>query len=342
MYSHHESTKTYGLEDDQDIRQRVRFTHLPGLTRASTLASDARAGLLGGDKRLPPKYFYDARGSELFEKICTTSEYYPTRIESRLLALHVMDILDELRPGTLVEIGSGSSEKTVHFFNASERLGLPIQYQPLDVCLEALEVASIKLSARFPWLEIDALVGDYATDIARLPEAQGPRLFLFLGGTIGNLTHTEALAFLRTLHASMRPEDSFLLGFDRVKDPAILNAAYNDRAGYTAEFNLNLLNVLNDKLDSHFACADFVHRARFDEEKHQIEMYLVATRAHDVAIPRIGTSAHFAQGESILTEISRKFTPEGMQELLQAAGFLWKRHITPKNQYFSLAIVQRQ
>ncbi|AWP23350.1 L-histidine N(alpha)-methyltransferase [Acidiferrobacter sp. SPIII_3] len=329
---------------DFDVGRGVRpvtgvpLVHLPGSVRASGLDKDARWGLSRTPKRLPAKYFYDARGSLLFEHICATPEYYPTRTESALLERHACGILDQVAPGTLVEIGSGSSVKTNHFFVACERAGRCVRYQPFDVCDEALRAAAARLKRRYSWLEMELLVGDYAVDLPALPHSRGPRLFLFLGGTIGNLSHDEALSFLSALRATMHVEDYLLLGFDRIKDKHILDAAYNDARGYTAQFNMNLLRVLNTRLGADFDERQFMHVAFFNEDEGQIEMHLKARRAHAVTLARIGLVASFARDETILTEISRKFTPAGMRALLEAAGFGWCRHEESDNGYFSLVL----
>ena len=337
-----QSTLAYDYEVGADARHSTQFVRLPGAWRPSTLAADALMGLSQAQKQLPPKYFYDAHGSALFERICATPEYYPTRTESALLAAHAFSILEEIRPRTLVELGSGSSQKTCHLFEACERLKLPVRYQPFDVCAEALRLAAARLGASYPWLVIEALIGDYSVDLGALPGSEGPRLFLFLGGTLGNLMHIEAVGFLKTLCAAMGPEDFLLLGFDRVKDVSVLQAAYNDAQGYTAAFNMNVLKVLNEHLQAHFDSEDFVHRAWFNEEQSQIEMHLVAVRAHRVAMARIDLEVEFAQGESILTEISRKFTPQSMRKLLEAAGFRWYRHDESEDAYFSLVLATPQ
>ncbi|MHB8253245.1 MAG: L-histidine N(alpha)-methyltransferase [Acidiferrobacter sp.] len=336
------AARVVGYEEWGDAKYGVRFVRLPGAWRPSALATDALAGLSHSQKHLPPKYFYDAHGSLLFEGICATPEYYPTRTESALLAANAQSILEETRPGTLVELGSGSSQKTCHLFDACEQLGLAVRYQPLDVCAEALDLAAARLRARYPWLTIEALIGDYSVDLAEIPYSEAPRLFLFLGGTLGNLAHREALRFLKALHGTMRRDDFLLLGFDRVKDSGILNAAYNDAEGYTAAFNLNVLKVMNDHLDANFDRDAFSHQASFNEARGQIEMRLVAERAHCVTMPRIDLEVEFAHGESILTEISRKFSPMGMRELLEAAGFRWCRHDEPENGYFSLVLATPQ
>ncbi len=331
--------EVYEYDDGARGKTPWRVVRLPGALRPSTLEADAATGLSAPRKHLPPKYFYDARGSALFERICATPEYYPTRTESALLAAYARGILEEVRPATLVELGSGSSHKTDHFFAACEQLNRRVFYQPLDVCAEALSLAAMRLKRRYPWLDMELLVGDYGVDLAALPSTTGRRLFLFLGGTIGNLTHSEALEFLHSLRAVMHDDDYFLLGFDRVKDKQTLDAAYNDQAGYTADFNGNVLHVLNARLNASFDPSLFSHEAFFNPDASQVEMYLRAGRAHEVELRSLALRVRFADGETILTEISRKFTPEGMRALLEAAGFRWCRHWEPDNGFFSLALV---
>lgn len=326
-----------------DMKQgtQVRLHRLPSAHKSSTLADDALVGLRATPKSLPPKYFYDEYGSALFEQICATPEYYPTRTEEALLVRHAHSIIEAAQPRVLIELGSGSSRKTCHLFSACADLGLRVWYQPLDVCEEVLRGAAQQLVTRYPWLFIDALIGDYAVDLSAIPILEGPRLFIFLGSTIGNLTESEALVFLRKLREVMQPSDHLLLGLDRVKEKARLDAAYNDAAGLTAAFNLNVLKVLNECLDSNFDIQAFRHAAWFDEAKSQIEMHLISRRTQSVVLPRIQLDIELAEGESIMTEISRKFTPESMRHLLHAAGFVCERHDEPDDGAFSLVLARR-
>lgn len=325
--------------DQRDIRVRA----LRAARRGTTLAEDVRAGLTAVPKQLPPKYFYDARGSKLFDHICTTPEYYPTRTEDRLLAQAAPAVIRAVRPAAIVELGSGAAHKTRHLFDACEQLGWETRYQPVDVCQEMLLESARQLSERYPWLEIEAWVGDYCLGLGHLPpglDPRGPRLFLFLGGTIGNFYPDEAVAFLRDLRASMQPQDRLLLGADRVKDPAVLHAAYNDAQGYTAEFNLNILRVLNRALGARFDLHSFAHEAGYNAQQERIEMHLRAKVDHNVSIPALGLCIPFACGESILTEISRKFTPESLTALLRDSGFAVERHEAPPDDYFSLVLAR--
>ena len=318
----------------------VRVERVSGGVRdlRAALADDVRDGLRARPKRLPPKYFYDERGSRLFEAICRTPEYYPTRTEDALLARHALEIVEAVRPAELVELGSGSSRKTVHLTAACERLGCHCVYRPVDVCAAMLEEAAARLTRAHAWLRVAALVGEYEPALASLPPPRGPRLFAFLGGTLGNFEDAEARGFLRRLRRAMVPGDALLLGADRVKDRAVLDAAYNDAAGHTEAFNLNVLNVINRELGAGFRPRDFRHRAFFDPARSRVEMHLVARKRHRVSIGALSLDVAFDQGESILTEISRKFTAPEIEGLLAAVGLEVRRHYAPDNGYYSLLL----
>jgi len=320
---------------------RLTIVALPPPPQTPGLAEDARAGLSGTPKSLPPKYFYDERGSWLFDMICLTPEYYPTRTEAALLARHAGEIVATAAPATILELGSGASRKTHYLMDACEALGNRCAYQPMDVCAEIMLEAARRLLERHDWLRVDAVVGDYVHGLADLPAGQGPRLFAFLGGTIGNFDETESARFLTGLRSIMGPEDWFLLGADRVKDTHVLNAAYNDAQGYTAEFNLNVLRVLNRELGASFDLQAFRHHAFFDPRLSRIEMHLVSRRSQAVHIPPIGLTVEFSGGESLLTEISRKFTSEELEQQLRAAGMRVVKHFTPDNEFFSLLLARR-
>ncbi len=324
----------------QRKQESVTLYTLAGERPASTIQADAYSGLSASPKYLPPKYFYDACGSDLFERICQTPEYYPSRVEEALLAQRAMDIIDQVQPSTIIELGSGSSRKTAHLFAACERLGCYSRYVPLDVCREMLLYAAQQLSRRYPWMEIEALIGDYNLGLSHLPASLSPRLFLFLGGTIGNFTESEAFDFLKNVRAAMREDDRFLLGADRVKDSAVLNAAYNDAQGYTAAFNLNILRVLNRALNAEFNLNRFTHAAWYNEAESRIEMHLHSQINQSVKLKALDLKIKFKKGESILTEISRKFTPEGLTVCLRQAGFAVERHYEAENNYFSLVLAR--
>lgn len=317
---------------------RLTLRELRGVRLPTTLADDVRTGLTEIPKTLPPKYFYDELGSLLFERICKTPEYYPSRTEEALLESAAREIIAAVRPRTIVELGSGSSRKTAHFFVACERENCPARYLPIDVCGEMLRQAGQDLLARFGWLRIDALIGDYSCGLANLPAAIGPRLFLFLGGTIGNFDESAARLFLADVCAVMQPHDVLVLGADRVKDPSVLHAAYNDAAGLTAAFNRNVLCVINRELQADFDVGAFSHHAWFNEHASQIEMHLRANGRQQADVPGADCTVTVESGETILTEISRKFTPEGLNELLTSAGFSVRAHYQPHDAFFSLML----
>lgn len=316
---------------------RVLLRRLPGGT-GNDLRTDVRQGLTRRPKQLPSKYFYDERGSRLFDQICRTPEYYPTRIEDALLARAASDIVRRCRPAAIVELGSGTAHKTRHLFDACARLGCHCSYTPVDVCAEVLLESGRALIGRYSWLSVEAWCGDYAGALAALPPAPGPRLFVFLGGTIGNYDEEEALAFLRGVRTAMGPADTLLLGADRVKDPAVLHAAYNDAQGLTAAFNLNMLAVINRELRARFDLRLFSHCAGYDESRSRIEMHLQARCDQVVPIDALGMAVQFEAGESVRTEISRKFTPDTLATLLSDAGFHCAAHYEPDNRYFSLML----
>ncbi len=323
-----------GYARKEDAAQ-VLLRHLPGGT-GMDLGTDVRRGLTRYPKQLPPKYFYDERGSRLFDQICRTPEYYPTRTEDTLLARVAMDVVHRCRPALIVELGSGTARKTRHLLDACARLGCRCGYAPVDVCAEVLLESGRALVDSYPWLNVEAWCGDYAGALAALPPAPGPRLFVFLGGTIGNYDEDEALTFLRGMRAVMAPADTLLLGADRVKDPAVLHAAYNDAQGLTAAFNLNILAVINRELQARFDLGLFAHRAGYDESRSRIEMHLRARCDQVVPIDALGMTVPFHAGESVRTEISRKFTPDTLATLLDDAGFHCAAHYEPKDGYFSL------
>lgn len=315
-----------------------RFTLVEGPGEgADNLIDDARAGLLGDPKTIPAKYFYDARGSELFEAICRTPEYYPTRTEAALLRAHAEDIIASANPSHLVELGSGSAEKTPLLL---EELGTQQGggiYVPIEISRTALVDSAWRLLDRFPWLSVIGVSADYELGLSLVPR-EGRRLFAFLGSTLGNFAPDEALAFLRRIRRSMKLGDSFLLGADLIKDTSVLNAAYNDAQGVTAEFNLNMLHVMNRELGAEFNPEAFAHRAFFNEQESQIEMHLVSLRQQTVELPALEAQVHFAEGETIRTEISRKFSRASLTGMLKSAGFALRQFWSPATGAFSLTL----
>jgi L-histidine N-alpha-methyltransferase len=291
----------------------------PRSDRRSQLADDVRAGLGASPKWLPPKYFYDARGSELFEEITRLPEYYLTRAESEILEATTDELVGRLRPAELVELGSGSSRKTRLLLEAMHRHQSGRRYAPMDVSEEALEGAAAALSSSYPWLEFEGFVGDFSADLPRVPR-RGRRLLAFLGSTIGNLNRVERAELLGVVAGALWSDDRFLLGIDLVKDPAVLLAAYDDDAGVTAELNRNLLRVLNRELGAAIPLDAFEHVAVYDAELERIEMHLRARRALTIRFPTLELEVEFAAGEDLCTEISSKFTRTGVEGELAAAG----------------------
>lgn len=327
------------LSEWTDVAPRLQVLSLAVEKPESSLAQDVLEGLCLTPKELPPKYFYDERGSWLFDRICEAPEYYPTRVEDALLKEYAQDIISVTRPRTIFELGSGASRKTVHLLNACEQQACFSTYQPLDVCSEMLVDAGQRLTRNYSWLDVEALVGDYNAGLDFVSSTEGPGLYVFLGGSIGNFSHEEALVFLRNVRLSMSRQDYLLLGADRVKATAILNAAYNDSAGYTEAFNLNMLSVINRELGGEFNHQLFSHHAFFNEAESQIEMHLESRRDQQIPIKSLGISIGMEKGESIRTEISRKFTPESLTALVGEAGFHVVNHYQPENAYFSLLLL---
>jgi L-histidine N-alpha-methyltransferase len=288
--------------------------------RRAALAADVVAGLTATPKQLPPKWFYDERGSLLFDEITRLPEYYPTRRERLILRHRADEIAAASGADTLVELGSGTAEKTRLLLGAMARARSLRRYVPFDVSEEILLAASEQIAAEYPGIEVHAVAGDFELDLARLPR-EGRRMVAFLGGTIGNLTSAQRAAFLRDLRSTLEPGESLLLGTDLVKDVARLEAAYDDAAGVTRAFNLNVLAVLNGELDADFDLDRFEHVARFDRDQEWIEMRLRSACDQVVSVAAVGLEVRFQAGETIRTEISAKFRKERVADELAAAGF---------------------
>jgi L-histidine N-alpha-methyltransferase len=314
--------------------------HLTPADARIALRADVLLGLTAHPKELPPKHFYDARGSALFEQITALPEYYPTRTEAALLAAHVDEIAAVSRAGTLVELGSGSSAKTRLLLEAFGRAGTLRRYVPQDVSEAALRGALDALAERYPGLALHGVVGDFTRHLHRLPAAggDGRRLVAFLGGTIGNLVPRERAAFLRRLRGVLAPGEQLLLGAALVTDPRVLVAAYDDASGVTAEFNRNVLAVLNRELHADLDLDAFAHVARWDAEREWIEMRLRARRAMAVTVRDLGLVVEFAAGEELRTEISAKFRTEGLAAELGAAGFAPVRTWVDRAERFALVL----
>lgn len=302
------------------------------------LEADVRRGLTARRKSLPAKYFYDRVGSLLFERITELAEYYPTRTESALLQEIVPGLIGEFLPDDIVEIGAGSSEKTQRVLDAVSAGGRPVRYLPLDVDRVTLEASAARLLRKYPNLSVHAVVGDFERDLAHVPSPEGRRLVMFLGSTIGNLDAGPRRRLLKGLRRLLPERDGrLLLGVDLVKEVKILEAAYDDAAGVTRDFNRNILNVVNRGVDGDFQPETFRHRAFYNEAASRIEMHLVADSARSVTLSRLGLTIRFRPGEDIWTESSYKFTREGVETMLAEASMRLARwHVDPAN-YFALA-----
>jgi L-histidine Nalpha-methyltransferase len=318
---------------------------LPEDHASRSLATDVLAGLTAYPKSLPPKWFYDARGSELFEEITRLPEYYPTTAELEILDGRAGDIASVTAAHTLVELGSGSSTKTRLLLDAlrdgdSPGTGLR-QFVPVDVSETALRTATASLARDYPDLAVHGVVGDFTEHLAPLP-GRSPRLVAFLGSTIGNLVPAERAKFLASIRDLLRPGEWLLLGTDLVKEPATLLRAYDDPTGVTAEFNRNVLRVLNRELDADFDVDAFEHVARWDEEREWIEMRLRAARDMRVRIPAVELGLEFERGEELRTEVSTKFRRDGVADELAEAGFELRTWWTDAQARFALSLSSAQ
>ncbi|WGL50987.1 L-histidine N(alpha)-methyltransferase [Nocardioides sp. BP30] len=306
----------------------------------AALERDARAGLSATPKWLPPKYFYDDRGSRLFEEITRLPEYYPTRTEHAILSAYATDIAAAADAEVLLELGSGSSHKTRLLLNAMARQATLAAYVPVDVSVGALRDAMSSLRTDYPHLPLHGAVADFDAHLALLP-APGRRLWVLLGGTIGNYPPAERAVLLAALSAAMRPGEAFLLGIDLVKDPKRLVAAYDDAAGVTAAFNRNVISVLDRELDGDLDPDDFEHVALWDAENEWIEMRLRARRPISARLGALDLPVRLDVEEEIRTEISAKFRRERLAEELTAAGLHVEQWWTDPMADFALVLARR-
>ncbi|HZL54513.1 MAG TPA: L-histidine N(alpha)-methyltransferase [Solirubrobacteraceae bacterium] len=308
---------------------------------ARTLADDVREGLTAEFKELPPKHLYDTRGAELFEQICELPEYYPTRTERAILERVAGELIAQTGAAELVELGSGSATKTRLLLDAMRSAGTLESFVAVDVTESFVRDSAAELLREYPGLRVHGLIADFERHLDQLPPPRGPRLLAFLGGTIGNFAPAARRRFLRSVCGLLGPDDHLLLGTDLVKDRATLEAAYDDSAGVTAEFNRNILHVLNRELGADFDPAAFEHVARFDTEHEWIEMRLRSREAQQVKLAALELTVAFEAGEDIRTEISAKFTRERVAAELTAAGLLLAAWHTDANGWFALSLARR-
>ena len=303
---------------------------------------DVIEGLTQTPKSLPPKYFYDHLGSQLFEKICTLPEYYPTRTESAIFQRYAHEITQITGPCDLVELGSGSATKTRILLDAYQVRNLPLRYVPVDVSGSMLKDSSHQLLCDYPTLTIYGLIGTYEPALKSLPVLDLPtRMVMFIGSTLGNLSPEQCEQFLQQVSVALEPGQFFLLGLDLQKDVATVEAAYNDAQGVTAMFNLNMLQHLNYRYGGDFELDQFRHRACYNEVDHQIEMYLESQQEQLVTLKGLDLSVKFAKGERLLSEISRKFDPSEMGQQLDQHGLKVLKTFTDERDWFGLMLAQK-
>ena len=302
------------------------------------LANDVLDGLTRPFKELPPKHFYDARGAQLFDRICELPEYYPTRCERTILGERADELAELTGAVELVELGSGTAAKTRVLLDALSAAGTLERYVPVDVTESMVRECAEALTVEYPGLQVHGVIGDFERHLGQIPAANGPRIVAFLGGTIGNFPPGSRRRFLREIARLLGPEDHLLMGTDLVKDPRVLEAAYDDSQGVTAEFNRNVLRVLNRELRADFDPEDFDHVAIFDTHHEWIEMRLRARRELSACVGDLDLSVHFDEGEELRTEISAKFTPQRVEGDLAAAGLALTEWMTDPDGLFALSL----
>lgn len=326
------------MEPVLDQRVTVDCRLAPGGER--TLGYDVLDGLTKPFKEIPPKHFYDAHGSELFEKICELPEYYPTRTERAILEDRAGDIAARTEAAEVVELGAGYATKTRILLTALSEAGTLRRFIPVDVSEATVRECGSALIREYGALEVHGLVGDYERHLMHLPDPCGPRLVAFLGGTIGNFPPGSRRRFLRSIAQRMGDGDWLLLGTDLVKDARMLEAAYDDAAGVTAEFNLNVLRVMNRELGADFDLDGFEHVAFWDAEREWIEMRLRSRRRQRVHLRELDLTVHFDQREELRTEISAKFTRDRVTGDLRAAGLELVDWLTDPEELFGLSLAR--
>ena len=312
-------------------------SHLDG-THERSLAEDVLDGLTRPFKELPAKHFYDARGAELFDRICELPEYYPTRAERAILEQSAGELAELTGAVELVELGSGTAAKTRVLLDALHAAGTLERYIPVDVTESMVRDCAEALTHEYPGLRVHGVIGDFERHLDRVPPATGPRIVAFLGGTIGNFPPGSRRRVLRQIARLLGPADHLLMGTDLVKDPRVLEAAYDDAQGVTAKFNRNVLRVINRELQADFDPDDFDHVALFDPHNEWIEMRLRARREHTTLVRDLDLPVHFDAGEELRTEISAKFTPERLEGDLPAAGLELVRWLTDPDELFALSL----
>ena len=324
--------------DASGTKELRMLNFLDGKYRAE-ISCDARLGLSAPQRWIPCKYFYDARGSEIFEDICRVPEYYPTRAELSILKAVAPEIMRAFAHKDLVELGSGATAKIRILLDAAGKHNRgTIRYIPVDISESAIAGSCEDLLVSYPELPVLGIIADFTHQLDAIPIGR-PRMICFLGGTIGNMEAEEGASFLRDIAGNLKPDDSVLVGFDLLKDRSVMEAAYNDSRGVTARFNKNILRVLNNELKADFDETDFDHLAFFNDAESRIEMHLVANRDVRVYIAAIGMQIGIKKGESIHTENSRKFTSACIEDMADRAGLCIKESYSDSNEWFSVVLM---
>ena len=329
--------------DQNNLEARLQIDYLlDNKTIEKEDIQEVTNGLLGVPKTLPARYFYDHKGSQLFEQICQLPEYYPTRTEARILEQYAIEIVNQTKVDELVELGSGSSSKTRFLLDAYRRLNRILYYTPVDVSDSILKASAYNLLADYTNLKIDGKVATYTQALQHLKKSfLGRRMIVFLGSSIGNFNDSECDRLIKQVTAALNPGDYFLLGIDLQKPLEILNAAYNDAHGVTAAFNLNMLQHLNHRFQGNFDLSLFKHQAIYNQIENQIEMYLISQQTQSVTLENLNLTIDLAEGEAILTEISRKFNLEQMRSYLGDRHLKLIQSYTDPQQWFGLLLCQK-
>lgn len=336
-------SSSYTNSQSPTSQQRFHLTNLfnPSVKEYINEGADVIRGLTQAQKILPPRYFYDDHGSQLFEQICTLPEYYPTRTEAGILQQYSTDIAKQTGTTELIELGSGSSTKTRFLLDAYQHLGYALRYVPIDVSAGILESSAKQLLKDYPTLQISGIVGTYELAMQQLVSTPfATRTLLFLGSTLGNFNQAECDCFFGDIAETLDEGDYFVLGIDLQKSIDILEAAYNDQQGVTAAFNLNMLTHLNYQFKGNFNPDWFEHQAVYNPAKNQIEMYLISQRSHCVNLEKLGLKVAFNEGETILTEISRKFDITQIAQYLSQWGLKTIHVYHDSQQWFGVLLCQ--
>jgi dimethylhistidine N-methyltransferase len=322
--------------------ERFRFIQRDTESRRAHIAEQVRAGLTAEQKRLPCCLFYDREGSRLFEEICRLPEYYLTRAERAILATHAHEIPDRVdRPAAVIELGSGNSEKTRLILSAFLAVQGELEYVPVDICSEILHETTVALLSEYERLRVTAVAAEYADGLEAIrAHESASRVVLWLGSNVGNFDRDDAASFVRAVRGTLRPRDRFVMGVDRRKSRDLLEPAYDDAAGVTAAFNLNLLERLNRDFAATFDLGGFRHRALYDEERGRVEMHLVSQRAQCATVGSLGLTVEFTRGETIHTESSYKYSDAEIDTLLAAAGMQREEWWEDPDQHFRVVLAR--